>query len=649
MDAMSSLFPGKFILLLAFLLTAFLCPSASAQSPEEMSVLQMYYKPQELVVTPTRNPLPISRVADNITVVTAEQIRAMNAHTVADVLNRIPGLFVSFSQELGATPLISIQGSEDWHVLVMLDGIAWNFLSNGIVVTNTIPVGIIERIEVVQGPASSVWGSSLGGVINIITKPAGDTIIPEIFGRASVGEKRTQDYRAQIAGRIGPLGYYLFGGRQESDGLRDERYFDGYNLYSKWVARLSERVEAGASIGYTDTDVGQGSFPSAGISSTWKGRTFFATGCLDVRLPWELQANASFYYLRKEYEPRNTVLGSGAYGQNGSLFMETAYGEDTLGGNLKITWAHKIQTVVLGVDYEFGRLNTTQYAGTYYQFFRVPAISRNRSDINRVAVYANDNIIIGRWSVTPGLRFDYNSITGSFISPSLGVTCRVREDTILRASASRGFTSPPLDWTSNGGLFLDPNPSLKSEEVWSVQAGAESTALKYVRVRANLFFHDLRNAMKSVPSEGKGPSFNYIFINAGRVRRPGVELVAETVPLYDFSLWAGFSYVQIRPSGDAEDTERYTYNIGLRYDNPKWFRAELFGHYIWWNLPSDYDGKYDDFIWEFNINRSFEIREGLTADLFFTAHNLFNGSQYSVGDTKNPKRWVEGGVRIFFD
>ncbi|MBA4395604.1 MAG: TonB-dependent receptor, partial [Desulfobacca sp.] len=146
-----------------------------------MEVLRLFYKEKDLVVSATRHPKPISQVAENITVVTAKEIEEMNAHTVAEVLNRIPGLFVVFSQGIGSfgsTSLLQIQGSEERHVLVQVDGITWNFLNSGAAETNSIPVGIIERIEVIKGPASSAWGSALGGVVNIITKPAGTAARP---------------------------------------------------------------------------------------------------------------------------------------------------------------------------------------------------------------------------------------------------------------------------------------------------------------------------------------------------------------------------------------------------------------------------------------------------------------------------------------
>ena len=217
-----------------------------------MQTLQMFYKEKDLVVSATRSLKPISQVAENITVITAQDIENMNAHTVADVLNRVPGLFINYNQDFGAPSLLQIQGSEPRHVLVVVDGIKWNSLASGAAETNSIPVDIIERIEIIKGPASSSWGSALGGVINIITKAAGNTTQPSGSLSASYGERETQDYRAQVAGLTGPVGYYLYGGYQESDGFRASRNFDTYSLYSKFHIPVSSNVTTDFTLGYSE-------------------------------------------------------------------------------------------------------------------------------------------------------------------------------------------------------------------------------------------------------------------------------------------------------------------------------------------------------------------------------------------------------------
>ena len=144
------------------------------------------------------------------------------------------------------------------------------------------------------------------------------------------------------------------------------------------------------------------------------------------------------------------------------------------------------------------------------------------------------------------------------------------------------------------------------------------------------------------------PTFNDLVINKGEIRRQGFELEAETRPLHNLSLVAGFAYVDLKPSNEAGSDHIYTYNIGARYDDKKSFRALLFGHYVWWDLDPVWEASYNDFIWDLDLNKRIYAKEKTAAELFLTAHNLFNGSQYTFGDSKNPGRWIEAGIRVKF-
>ncbi|HKZ16605.1 MAG TPA: TonB-dependent receptor plug domain-containing protein, partial [Geobacteraceae bacterium] len=159
-----------------FVSLALLCSQPVFAQPEkDMDILEMYYDKDDILVTPTRYPKSISRIAENVSVITAEYIKAINAHTLTDVLNNIPGVQVVVRGGPGSLSDVLIQGSAGRHVLVMIDGVSQNSLSEGAADIGAIRVQNIERIEIVKGPASSVWGSSLGGVINVITKSPDDS------------------------------------------------------------------------------------------------------------------------------------------------------------------------------------------------------------------------------------------------------------------------------------------------------------------------------------------------------------------------------------------------------------------------------------------------------------------------------------------
>ncbi len=604
-------------------------PELVAHPEEEMELLRLFYKEKDLVVSSTRYPKPISQVAENITVITAKNIEDMNAHTVAEILNRVPGIFVSFNQDFGASSLSHIQGSGPRHVLVLLDGVIWNYLNEGSAEANSIPTGIIERIEIIRGPALSAWASSLGGVINIITKSAGNSEKPGGSISASYGEKRSQDYSAQIVSKAGSVGYYLFAGHQESDGLRGSRYFDNTSLYSKFKIPVSKDINIGLTMGCSTPQIKIADFPGYDFTSSGDTRTFFRTASLDALLSKDFSLNFSVYNFKQKTVITYNSLGLGSAGPVGEFYLGNSFDEETTGGSGKLVWRHGIHTAVLGVDFSHAKLDQTITAGSVLQLYGVPTNSSTKPDIDKRAIYINDTIVLDRWAITPGIRYDHNSITGSFISPSFGVTYRLFENSILRTSVARGFAIPPISCTSGGTSYLE------LEEIWSYQAGVETGAINYLWLKATAFHHEQKNALVDC-------------INKGKKRRNGFEIEAETVPIYNTSMSASFAYVDIDPTDEKGSSCNYACNIGIRYDDKKSFMAELFGHYVWWNLEKFYVAKYDDFMWDLNLNKKIRSKTKVATELFFTAHNIFNGSHYTYYEYKNPETWIEAGIRFKF-
>ncbi len=131
----------KHLLLIALLLVAafFITLPVLAEEKlnQEEDLLSMYFAEDELVETATRSPKPISQVAENVTIITAEEIEAMRAHTVAEVLKRQAGVFTNFfGQDFLSDSVIHLLGTRRHHVLLLLDGVRLNLNSGGIAVTN---------------------------------------------------------------------------------------------------------------------------------------------------------------------------------------------------------------------------------------------------------------------------------------------------------------------------------------------------------------------------------------------------------------------------------------------------------------------------------------------------------------------------------
>ncbi|MCP4690218.1 MAG: TonB-dependent receptor, partial [Desulfobacterales bacterium] len=204
------------LILLFTLAWAAVSPAAAERTNQELIDLELQQLSRHFDLeaqAPTRVLKPLSQVAENITIITADDIERMNAHTLAEVLNRVPGLFINFGgADFGSPSLILMEGADERHAKILLDGIDFNHLSGGNALTLPIPVQIIDRIEIILGPASSAWGSSLGGVVSITTKKGSDADgRPKGLIQGSYGSGNSQDYRAEISGQD-RVGYYLYAG-----------------------------------------------------------------------------------------------------------------------------------------------------------------------------------------------------------------------------------------------------------------------------------------------------------------------------------------------------------------------------------------------------------------------------------------------------
>ena len=613
----------------------------SAQTAEEKNFLLMYFKEEELVVeSATRSPKPVSQTAENITVVTASDIELMNAHTLADVLNTVTGVQVFMNGGPGQTALGYIQGSEQRHVAVFIDGISLTNLGSSNVELGVIPVQNIEKIELVKGPASSAWGSALGGVVNIITKSGNkrseqgpDSIGTSGMLSASYGTKNTDDFRVEARGKQNSLGYYLTAGRLQSDGLTTHMGLRENNAYAKLTYDLTDKTNILFTLGYVKNLRQAGEYAPYDLSfhNTWE--SMYSSLAINSAISKEIELNVSVRTIRQDYINDVYALSSGLFlPQRSQHNVDHGYGSSA-----KLTYKNMLQTIVVGADYDDKRLTSSTIAG-------------GEQGIKKWAVFLNDTLLFDTLAITPGIRYEKTDTNGEVTSPSLGMTYSLANSTILRAFASKGFNIPSL-----GDRFGDvtsvyvANPGLKPETVWSYQAGVETAALKYLWMKVSAFRNEIRDALNSEPTSTTGTQFTTV--NEGRQRRQGFEVEVKTVPIYHFSVSAGAEFIDAK---DLDTGERLTdiptrvYDLGLHYNDERTFKALLQGRYINWNDQSQLQGDYGSFVFDLSMIKKIQERKGASLDAFAEVHNIFDGSQYPLAVYKNPERWYEGGIRYKF-
>ncbi len=600
----------------------------SAQLQTEMDELGLFVDADQLVEAATRNPKPISQVAENVTIITAEQIEAMNAHTVAEVLNRVPGVIMEGNYtDFASSSTIFIHGSDYPHVLVLVDGMRWGYVSFDYPETLTIPVQIIKRIEVIKGAASSTWGSSLGGVVNIITKDTGENTTPTGTLSGSYGEWNTTDLRADGAGKLGPLSYYLYAGYQSSDGLRDTRFFDNQSLYGKVSLPLPKKMQLQASVGYSTPDHKYYYLSEYDDEGVLNDRAFHTTLNFSAPIGDAFSLNLAAYWFE------DTLTDNWQFISTGTPYNKLEYQGKAKGANGRLVWNSDMQTVVLGAEFEYRENTNSDLLAPY---------TAPTTEEDLWAIFINDTIRLNKLTITPGLRYDNLSIVDDEISPSLGLTYQINEKNLLRGNISKGFRKPYPSLKEGDSYFFISNQQLESETIWSYQFGAETTGIPFLHLKATLFDHQASDVWITDPN-------TWAQVNDGDYERQGMEISLQTESFYNFSLGANGTYVNMKPEYGQDDAH-YVANILLEYNDTKW-QAQLFGHYLKLGdtaFPELWEQETGTIIWDAVVQRTVQVREDLQADIFITLHNISDEEQYSQWVFPTAPRWFEAGIRLKF-
>ena len=227
-------------------LTALTTPDALAQ-PTPMDPTPVP-KLATIVVTPTRAPEPLSQTLGDNSVISRETLETLPNGTLSEALSRAHSIE---SVNLGGPQTVStinIRGTNSNQSLILIDGVRVNNATNGLPPLNAIPLNSIERIEIVRGTSSSLYGAdAIGGVVNIITRSETDRPF-SAYANAGVGTYASTQYDAGFSGAKDGWSYSLFGGYGQSGGFNATT---SSNYYQNPDSDSYYRSNLGGSLGYT--------------------------------------------------------------------------------------------------------------------------------------------------------------------------------------------------------------------------------------------------------------------------------------------------------------------------------------------------------------------------------------------------------------
>jgi len=567
---------------------------------------------QEQSSTASRAPKPLSQTAENVTVVTRKEIEALNAHTLTDVLITVPGIQVDPRGGPGSLGPPMIQSSSFRHVLVMVDGVPLNSLTDNYSDTGSVPAAIIERIEIVKGAASSSWGQALGGVINVITKSPEQGRSVSGAASASVGSRTTSDDRLELSGTSNGLGYLLSGGYLGSNGVLQHRQLYSANGYGK----LTYDLPGGGLL--------FGTFRYARAS---QGDLFLAPLGIDFQEDEDTRNLYATIGLTKPLNERLTLDFQGRHAFRGINLFDTQASdyaviqtiktrENVTGADLKLVWRGDSNLVVAGGGYEHAEMKNTDALTKADLLKRI---------VDRWGVFLNDTLTLGPVAITPGVRFDRTVSGGDQFSSSLGATWQLNDKTVVRAYTARGYGLPNLTYNQ------------PAEKVWTSQIGIESQVVPYLWLKGTLFRNETWNLQTVDPAGARHIAL-------------GSELEARTTPILNTSLGAGWTYTDTYRTSDGTPVlaaPRHTLQLSVRYDDQT-YRGMLTGRQIYWHSDPAFNGRYYGLVWDLHLGATLLKRENSSLELFFTGYNMFNGRMYQDEFTPSTGRWFEGGMKVRF-
>lgn len=195
-----------------------LVPLALAAAFPSFAQTQAAPQLKETVVTATRSAQPLSDVVADVSIIDRGQIERSGAVALADVLKRVAGVEIARNGGPGATTSVYLRGAESRFTAVFIDGVRVDSQATGGASWESIPLALIERIEVLRGPAAAVYGSdALGGVIQLFTKRGEDGFAP--FMEIGLGSHSTRKLNAGLSGASGDFDYALGVAREISHGF----------------------------------------------------------------------------------------------------------------------------------------------------------------------------------------------------------------------------------------------------------------------------------------------------------------------------------------------------------------------------------------------------------------------------------------------
>lgn len=529
-------------ILLAFFLIFFVSPVIAEEAKEA--------KLEEIVVTATKTPHTLEDVPVETVLIKREDIETSNAKNVTEVLKDVPGFYIRGENVPGSSSYLSRLRGFDFdrgYGLVLIDG--ERVLGGGMgeygISINQIPPEMIDRIEIVKGPGSVLYGSdAIAGVVNIITKPIPETPLFMLSG--GYGSGKTFLGNIGYGKKIKKLGVLISAQSEKSERGRysaSEDDFEARHILTKLSYDISEKAIVAVGFNYD--------------KSEWQYQ-------IDEKLRFSPSLELTL--------PDTSVLKVKGYWNK--LDMESfSPGYTRRFGDITYTQAE------MQYSRPFGHLHLAT-AGVEYLLRDIDASFADKEDTVR-SFYLQDEMTLKPFNIVIGGRMDSHSLYGTEFNPKASVMWEIREKTRLRASAGRAFKSPTIRqlyvFFKHGNWWNRPDPDLNPEVSWGYSAGIEQVVSDKISASLSLFRNNVKDIIVAVDTPDQ---INNVPVrtwkNIREAYTQGLEFSIKAAVIQNLFMNLGYSYL------DTENKElkkelpyspHNTVNIALDYKIKRWLAS----------------------------------------------------------------------------
>lgn len=517
-----------------------------------------------VVVTASRTVQPLSEVPASISIITQEEIVNSGSTTLAEVLQHEVGVQVVNNGPLGSVASLSIRGSEAAQVLVLIDGIRMNSAQNGQFDLSQLPIALeqIERIEILRGPASNVYGANaLGGVVQIITKKATDQPLTSLSWKES--RWNTRQLSLTTAQKIDTFSFRLGISDDSSDGSRDNSELDQNRYDASIGVDLPRDFNLEISASYLDKESGvpgATSYPSLNAYQTDKN-SFAAVTLQGPAGNSNLKIQGSYQRKHNNYvDPDSWVPTDDTHIIKSKTFM--IQDDFTLGSN----------QLLVGGEFSKNELNST---------------TAGNRDQKQSALFGEfSRWITAGFKTTLGLRYDNPSNFDSQISPRLAMLLKLSSSTNLRGSIAKAFRAPTLNdlyWPET--LYAKGNPDLDPETGLEYELAVDHNFNKKDRLSMSIFLRKVKDLINWAPDS----SYVWKPTNLNDAEIYGTEISATYVPVKFATLTGNYTYLHaVNETTDEFIDTKPRHQINALIDLGPWEKTNLRvqGKYVkYYNKP----------------------------------------------------------------